>query len=206
MTNELDNKDINETQNPTTENYLKIKPEVKMSSKDVSDFWKDEFDKEKNYIANNKDALESKEVTDIQTIDVSELANDYIEDLKSKSECPETIPIEIINVNNLEVQSPEVVEEKREKFDNTKDKLIKEWETNNKREWPRYKNDVINSNGVVVRKAGDRYDAHHIIPLKLGGDNVSSNITPLDINSHKDVHSSEGSCNALLNNVKGGKE
>ena len=66
------------------------------------------------------------------------------------------------------------------------------------------KEDVVNDDGKVIRKAGDNYDAHHIHPLQLGGENVASNITPLDVNSHREVHSSTGSCKRLVENVKGG--
>ena len=104
----------------------------------------------------------------------------------------------------MELQPPEKVADKREEFDENKAKLRKEWEELNHQEWPKYKEDVVNDDGKVIRKAGDNYDAHHIQPLQLGGENVASNITPLDVNSHREVHSSTGSCKRLVENVKGG--
>lgn len=82
--------------------------------------------------------------------------------------------------------------------------LRKEWEELNHLEWPKYKEDVVNADGVVIRKAGQNYDAHHIQPLKLGGENIVTNITPLDMSNHKEVHSLNGSCRALVDAVKGG--
>ena len=63
--------------------------------------------------------------------------------------------------------------------------------------------DVYNENGVRIRKAGDNYDAHHIQPLKLGGENVASNITPMDLFKHSEIHSGSGSCTKLLESVEG---
>ena len=136
--------------------------------------------------------------------EVSVLVQDYINDLKTKSECHDTIPADSLDPKKLEVQTPEKVAEKREEFDDNKAKLRKEWEELNHQEWPKYKEDVVNDDGKVIRKAGDNYDAHHIHPLQLGGENVASNITPLDVNSHREVHSSTGSCKRLVENVKGG--
>ena len=129
--------------------------------------------------------------------------NDYIDDLKSKSECPETISTDETNLSKMEKQSSERVAELREEFDDNKPKLRKEWEIQNGREWPKYTEDVYNENGQIIRRKGDNYDAHHIQPLCLGGENIASNITPLDIYSHRDVHSSNGSCKNLVN-VLGG--
>ncbi len=138
--------------------------------------------------------------------DLKETAKEYIDDLKTKSECPETISKDSIDSIKLEVQTPEKVAEKREEFDNNKSALRKEWEEINHQEWPKYKEDVVNDNGKIIRKVGDNYDAHHIQPLQLGGENVASNITPLDCNSHRDIHSKEnGSCAKLVEKLIGGE-
>lgn len=129
--------------------------------------------------------------------------NDYTNDLKLKSECSETILTKDIDISCLERQSPDKVAELREEFDEKKQKLRKEWELVNNREWPKYSNDIYNDNGQVIRRKGDNYDAHHIQPLCLGGKNEVSNITPLDISSHKDIHSLNGSCKKLVDALGG---
>lgn len=208
MNSEIGNNEVTEVRNPSAENFKNIKPENEMTSNEVNDFWKGEFhDQAEQATTEIQEKYESNSENnkqDIQKKDVSELVQDYIDDLKSKSECPETIPTDAIDSDRLEVQTPEKVAEKREEFDDNKAKLRKEWEELNHQEWPKYKEDVVNDEGKIIRKAGDNYDAHHIQPLQLGGENVASNITPLDVNSHREVHSSTGSCKVLVDNVKGG--
>lgn len=208
MNSEIVKSEVNEVKNPSMENFKKIKPEHETSPKEVDDFWKAEFhdqaEQAKNDMQDNSDNTSEKSKQDVHNKDISELAKEYIDDLKSKSDCPDTIPSDAIDATKLELQPPEKVADKREEFDDNKAKLRKEWEELNHQEWPKYKEDVVNDDGKVIRKAGDNYDAHHIQPLQLGGENVASNITPLDVNSHREVHSSTGSCKRLVENVKGG--
>lgn len=208
MNSEISKSEVNEVKNPSMENFKKIKPEHETSPKEVDDFWKTEFhdqaEQAKNDMQDNSDNTSENSKQDVHNKDISELAKEYIDDLKSKSDCPDTIPSDAIDATKLELQPPEKVADKREEFDDNKAKLRKEWEELNHQEWPKYKEDVVNDDGKVIRKAGDNYDAHHIQPLQLGGENVASNITPLDVNSHREVHSSTGSCKRLVENVKGG--
>ena len=67
---------------------------------------------------------------------------------------------------------------KRGEFSNSRKKLIEKWEEETGEEWPRYLEDVVNENGIVIRRAGDFYDAHHIIELKVGGPNEWWNLHP----------------------------
>ena len=208
MNSEISKSEVNEVKNPSMENFKSIKPEHETSPKEVDDFWEAEFHEQaeqaKNDIQDNSDNTSENSKQDVHNKDISELAKEYIDDLKSKSDCPDTIPSDAIDATKLELQPPEKVADMREEFDDNKAKLRKEWEELNHQEWPKYKEDVVNDDGKVTRKAGDNYDAHHIQPLQLGGENVASNITPLDINSHREVHSSTGSCKRLVENVKGG--
>ncbi len=64
--------------------------------------------------------------------------------------------------------------------------VFKKWEEANGKEWPRYETDVYNHNEKLIRRAGDRYDAHHIHPLSLGGKNEANNITPMSAEKHYD--------------------
>jgi len=119
---------------------------------------------------------------------LEELIDRYYTDLKKNSEYPETIENDGTPWERL---SPEEVAEKRAEFNANKERLIKEWEEKNGREWPCYKEDVY-VNGKLIRKAGDRYDAHHIKPLSFGGQNEAGNITPISAEKHFDkqgVHS-----------------
>lgn len=128
----------------------------------------------------------------------------YVEDIKSRSPCPETIDEESVCESDFKRLSPEENKLKREEFEEKKAQLIKEWEQNNGREWPRYETDVYSSNGRLIRRPGMRYDAHHLQPLCLGGENVAENITPLHADDHFDhqgVHSSNSPCSKLMKEV-----
>lgn len=153
---------------------------------------------------NVKELSQTHEHHDVSKVEDINIAKErYIEDLKSKCEYPEGISKEQLANQKLEIQSPEKVAEKREEFDDNKASLRKEWEEKNGREWPKYQNDVYNKNGIKIRKAGDNYDAHHVVPLQLGGKNEASNITPIDLSKHTEIHSKDGSCTNLVNAVKG---
>ncbi len=72
--------------------------------------------------------------------------------------------------------TPAAVKKHRKAFRNVKDDLIAEWEANTGQTWPRYREDVITKDGG--RRAGDAYDAHHIIENKYGGEHAWWNIHP----------------------------
>lgn len=175
-------KEVNETK---VDNFSDAKAKSEMTFNEAEDFWKSEFHEQaeqaKADIQDNSDNTSKNSNQDVHNKDISEIAKEYINDLKSKSDCPDTIPSDAIDPAKLELQPPEIVAVKREEFDDNKAKLRKEWEELNHQEWPKYKEDVVNDDGKVIRKAGDNYDAHHIQPLQLGGENVASNITPVTI-------------------------
>lgn len=208
MSGEIGFNNASDVKMPSVENVKEVKESDRKGFKESESFWEKEFqsqaDLAKAEPQDKPDDSFKLNKHDVQSHDVYQIVKDYIQDLRSKSECPDTIPEDAIDTSKLDVQPPDIVADKREEFDDKKAQLRKEWEERNHQEWPKYKEDVVNSNGKVIRKAGDNYDAHHIKPLHLGGDNTASNITPLDIKSHKEVHSSSGSCNALTESVKGG--
>ncbi len=136
--------------------------------------------------------------------DVKQIAKDYISDLKAKSDFPDTIK-DTIDVSKLEKRSPEENAKMREEFDKKKSNLRSDWEKLNNKEWPRYTEPVYNDKNIMIRKVGDCLDAHHVQPLELGGKNEASNITPLDLNKHKEIHSKTGSCTKLVEKVVGGQ-
>lgn len=137
--------------------------------------------------------------------DISGSIKDYISDLRSKSKFADTIPDNCLDPKKIEFQTPDKVEKLRDEFDDSKAKLRKEWEELNHKEWPRYTEQDIKDLNLTDRKPGDRYDAHHIQPLQLGGKNEASNITPMDKKAHSELHSNSGSCKALVDKVVSGR-
>lgn len=83
--------------------------------------------------------------------------------------------------------SKEATEAARNQFKNIRSSLIREWEKNTGTTWPRYAEDVINEAGNIVRKAGDRFDAHHIIELCTEGPNKWWNLHPVSSVEHQQV-------------------
>ena len=60
-------------------------------------------------------------------------------------------------------------------------------------------------NKEIFRK-GDRFDAHHLQPLNVGGKNEVSNITPLHAEvhfEHSGVHITDGPCDRMCKMVGG---
>ena len=132
------------------------------------------------------------------------LIDAYMDDLKSKSPFPETLANVKLDPKDLYVANSEENKELREEFSDNKNKLIEDWEKKHGMEWPKYKDDVSittkNGETVVIRHAGDRYDAHHVQPLSLGGKNTAGNITPMDVRDHFDsrgIHKPGGTCDKL---------
>lgn len=74
--------------------------------------------------------------------------------------------------------SPAETIKKRKEFNKLKDKLIKEWEEKTGQEWPTYTEDLVNKDGKIIRKKGDKYDAHHIIENNYDGNDEWWNMHP----------------------------
>lgn len=178
---ELSNiKEISEIKTQEVENYKQIKPEGNILIADARNFWDHLFDKFEKCEGDNPED------------DIEQFLDEYFKDLKEKSECPDTIEDKPFDVYDLRKRTPEENAQMREDFSEMKGQLKGEWEERYGREWPKYDDDVFSSNGKLIRKAGSDYDAHHIHPLCMGGENVSSNITPLSAEVHYDkqgVHS-----------------
>ncbi|MFP7334183.1 LXG domain-containing protein [Shouchella clausii] len=94
----------------------------------------------------------------------------------------------------------------RAEFDKVKNKVIKEWEENTGQKWPVYSENVISEKtGKIIRKKGDKYDAHHIIENTFGGEHEWWNIHPAKFpNEHQaGIHGTGSPANTLF---KGGKK
>jgi hypothetical protein len=142
--------------------------------------------KQEKAIAQFWDGLVGKAENGVEAADKSEqverLRKEYIDDLRKNSEYADTSDD---SGDEYEKLSPEKNAVKRAEFNTNKEQLAKEWEEQNGREWPRYKEDVY-VNGKLIRRAGDRYDAHHIHPLSFGGKNEATNLTPISAEKHFD--------------------
>lgn len=129
-----------------------------------------------------------------------QLQNDYLNMLEELSPCADTLDLQDAALSSWERVSPEIVAQKREAFNDIKADLKSQWEDANGMEWPKYQEDVYSDNGNIIRKAGNDYDAHHIRPLCLGGENEASNITPLHARDHYDkqgIHATDTPYNKL---------
>jgi hypothetical protein len=111
------------------------------------------------------------------------LIQEYFDDLKNRSEFPDTI---VDNGNEWRKRDSSENAVMREQFSVSKRAIIKQWEIQTGISWPVYACDVYSESGRLIRKAGDRYDAHHVQPLTFGGDNSPPNITPLHAIDHFD--------------------
>ena len=141
---------------------------------------------------------------DVKRLNLDELIYDYLKDVISKSEYPETIQTFEISVKDIKNPTPEEKAKCFSEYVKNKEKLRSEWERKYGIDWPRYKEDVIDENGTIVRYKGDPYDAHHLLPRSLGGGNTASNITPLHVLNHYDhrgVHAKDSPFNSLRKHV-----
>ena len=123
-----------------------------------------------------------KSVTELGT----NLQKSYCQQLKELSPCSETLRFPADNNTIWKRISPENVAEKRLNFNEIKSDLKTQWESANNQKWPKYTKDVYSDNGSLIRRAGDAYDAHHIRPLCMGGENTAGNITPMHAQNHYD--------------------
>jgi len=189
---EIRNNDIPEKKFPESNMYKVIKPESGISLKDAKEFWDEKFSED-----NLDDVNESE--------DVEELIKDYVEEIKKYSDCPDTVSDNPFDAEGLKRLEPSETKTMREEYNQKKEKMIAEWEQENGREWPRYTEDVYvqskaTGDMIKIREAGQRYDAHHIQPLSMGGKNEAGNLTPLRADVHVDhrgVHDKDGAYGKL---------
>lgn len=134
-------------------------------------------------------------------VDVNSAFKDYIDDVKSKSEYPETVKIKADEIQLRDCSKE--TKEKRVEFERVKRARIKEWEEKYGREFPKEQKDVVSKDGTILKKAGSRYELHHIVPLSLGGDNSLDNLTPMSYSAHKALHGAGSAYSKLRSAVKG---
>lgn len=190
--------------------YRSIKPEGDITVKESQNFWNKQLGCE---ISQNNDIEKNDKILSKEDYYVNEgkqsneriekLTSDYMDELREKSPCPETL--ESVDINSIEKVSSEDVAKNRSEFNSHRNKIIEQWEKIYNQPWPTYSEDIIGKNGKVVRHKGQRLEAHHIKPLSLGGENIGANITPMeykDHNDHRGIHSNEGSYKKLQDYAK----
>ena len=181
---EISIKEVGEVNRPEPADYKEIKPQTDISANEAKGYWMELFGSYEQ-LEEPPESSETEEHDETEQ-DVEQILDDYFEDLKEKSDYPETIPDRPFEASDLEKRTPEENAEMRDEFDEKKAELKKEWEEINGRPWPKYDNDVYSPSGKLIRKEGSDYDAHHIQPLGMGGKNEAGNITPLNAEVHYD--------------------
>jgi RHS repeat-associated protein len=87
--------------------------------------------------------------------------------------------IENLRITRYSRLTPEAGRELRKAFTNKlKKQQIAMWEAQTGQIWPRYVDDLYNSEGELLRTAGRPYDAHHVIENIYGGPHEWWNLTP----------------------------
>ncbi|WP_404826126.1 HNH endonuclease signature motif containing protein, partial [Cytobacillus stercorigallinarum] len=136
-----------------------------------------------------------KYIRDIEGRTGRELPKNQIEKLK-----------EALRNKEYKKMSPIETAKHRSEFEKVKNKVIKEWEENTGQKWPVYNTGVISEKtGKIIRKQGDKYDAHHIIENTFGGEHEWWNMHPAKFpNEHQaGIHGAGSPANTLF---KGGKK
>ncbi len=156
----------------------KIDPDKRIEGEKVPETLQKTFDPDSRVeVKETSETLFHDYISDLKELLPSDKLGGLLENVKLKDFCPNT---------------PEVNKAFRNEFKNKRERLISEWETNTGMKWPTYEKDVIGKNGQILRHAGEKYDAHHIIPVCLGGKNEAENLVPIHVNEHYDrtgVHS-----------------
>ncbi|MCR5135665.1 MAG: hypothetical protein K6C12_01005 [Oscillospiraceae bacterium] len=180
---EIKMNDLQEFKNSAVESFRNIIPELGMTIEKAIGYWDNVFGNEREAESYLETALK-----------------DYFNDMKERSDYPDTIPEKPFDVSDLKIRTPEENALMHEEFDDLKSSLKRQWEETNGIPWPKYDHDIYSANGKLIRAAGSDYDAHHIHPLGMGGENVVSNITPMSAEVHYDsqgVHSPDSPYNRI---------
>ena len=172
---------IDEDDLPSFDDYVKIKEEGGEEWKRIKQIKKDaeggvDNSQDVDYNWGDTGIVEPKldynlvkdYVIDIESRTGIELSKNQVEELKNALRNKEYTKL-----------TPKKTAKHRYQFKKVKNSLISEWETNTGQKWPTYTEDVISPNtGEVLRKMGDKYDAHHVIENSFGGEHEWWNIHP----------------------------
>lgn len=143
-----------ETKNPALENYKNIKPESKQTTKEVNDFWKDEFKKE-------SDASQSETGND-------SAVNEYKDDNGVKYREGDNL----VPNNEFEVRGY--------KYRTDGEGRIVEASGRLKMKEPDYERDMENVRHKEGQEYRDTDDRGHLIGHQFGGSDRLENLVPMD--------------------------
>ncbi|WP_327210835.1 HNH endonuclease [Rhizobium leguminosarum] len=92
---------------------------------------------------------------------------------------------------------------KAKDWDKLRPSVKEEWVKNTGRPWPKYEKDILSKNGRPYRKAGDDWEAHHIIPKDKGGPHEWWNVHPVPRPEHQGViHARDAILNKMMEMMK----
>lgn len=98
-----------------------------------------------------------------------------------------------IKENDYFKLSTKEIAKHRQEFERVRKTLIGDWEKNTGENWPTYPKNVLNDAGYVIRRAGQPFDAHHVIENSVKGPHEWWNIFPTRFpNEHQGgIHAAE---------------
>ncbi|MFJ4374674.1 LysM peptidoglycan-binding domain-containing protein [Pseudomonas japonica] len=107
----------------------------------------------------------------------------YVRDIEAQTGTPLTdvqrnLLADDLRTNEYSRLSSVEAKKHRSEFNRVKNELVSEWESNTGKVWPTYAEPVLSKSGTVLRRAGQPYDAHHVIEASYGGPNTWWNIHP----------------------------
>ena len=92
---------------------------------------------------------------------------------------------EAIENHDYKRLSSEQSRQHRSDFNSNRKYIISDWEEMTGNKWPTYDKPVYSNSGKMIRRVGDKFDAHHILENSWGGNNVAWNMIPA---RHPDQH------------------
>ena len=144
-----------------------------------------------------------------------ELAKDYVREIEKATgyNIPENqrllLKKDLQQNKYVKLQGKDKGKQRRQ-FRQKKDQLREEWSKNTGREWPTYKEPYFSKNGKAagpLKKIGDPYDAHEIIPNSHGGPLKWWNVHPARFpdQHQKVIHGKEAVLNKILKDLGSNK-
>lgn len=115
---------------------------------------------------------------------------------------------EALRSTKFEKLSKEAADAHRDIFDKVTADLRREWETHTGQKWPVYDQNYPSADGTrLLRRAGQPYDAHHIIQSNHAGPNEWWNLQPMHfLEEHTKIHGSGAPAREIFVGSKKGSE
>ncbi|WP_299005962.1 hypothetical protein [uncultured Shewanella sp.] len=142
------------------------------------------WDKGSSGHSNNKGEVKDSGKNSLGFTKLSSDARKYLDDLEQQTDFSVNAEqrghlADALREKEFTKISTHAAKKHRREFNTAKNKLISEWEKNTGQIWPRYTENLMSKDGTKInRKAGQPYDAHHIIESSYGGPNEWWNMHP----------------------------